>query len=65
VTTHRLEVSDAVLLAELVIEGARCRGLVPIGCPVVAHLEGVAIDLESACVVMEWDDDAPDARSLS
>ena len=57
-TAHRLEIADAVLLAELVIEGARCRALVPVGCPVGLHVEGgLSIDLATAKVVIEWDAD--------
>jgi hypothetical protein len=54
VNEHRLVLANAIELAELLLEGLVGRGEIPVGAVATAHLEGVHIDLETACVVVEW-----------
>ena len=53
-TEHRLVLANAIELAELLIEGLVTRGEIPVGAVATAHIEGVHIELERACVVVEW-----------
>jgi hypothetical protein len=53
-TEHRLVITNAIELAELLLEGLACRGALPVGAVATAHIEGVSIDLENACVVVTW-----------
>jgi hypothetical protein len=63
-TTHRLVITDAVELAELLIEGLVTRGEIPVGSVATAHIEGgnLSFSLESPpAVVVTWDEPAGSA----